>query len=161
LGLASCAFAQKDNAGAKNVLHKAMPAGQDLFNQHLIQTRIDTINSLSECETARAAIGGELDRSNKTVHDFYQVGLHLGLALGNAHADEQDWRTLAGQLFVRGILQALQDINSPIVNPVLSKYGHELAAMQELIRGPEGPARAALQEIIDRMADEVGRSQSI
>ena len=158
LGLASCAFTQGLAAQTAGILGTAQHAADFLNQQGIAIPRIADLHSEPDCVQARQDVGGILGRANAVLHDFYQTALHLGLALGQAHAPLPIWRGQAGQLFLSAIHQAMDDLKSPNIGPFGAQYHQEVEALQTALGGPPDTARALLESLLPRMKDTAGRA---
>jgi hypothetical protein len=112
LGLASYYISIR-NSGAANA---ALVEASDMLN-HLspivvVQINPGSILTEQDVINVRQQVGGKLDGSNKVLHASYQLGLHLGLALGQSGAPAAAW-SAAVPLCKLGIKQAQDDLHDP------------------------------------------------
>lgn len=115
LGLASYYISIRDANAASAAITEAADALHRLSSIVGINIGPGGIHSDQDIINVREAVGAALDKANKVLHAAYQLGLHLGLAMGESGVPAATWAN-AVTLIKRAIKQAQDDLRDPALN---------------------------------------------
>jgi hypothetical protein len=115
LGLASYYISIHDSNAASAAITQAADALHQLSSIVGINIGPGGIHSEQDIINLREAVGAALDKANKVLHAAYQLGLHLGVAMGESSVPAATW-TNAVTLIKRGIKEAQDDLRDPALN---------------------------------------------